>query len=851
MAYCDSFVSAFLFRRRLLVTRSFHQAALRDQRRQKPRARRPKSNVFVNTDVSAQETTTPVPYSSDTHEEVESSAGGESPECTTYNDHPLYMNIDSEDLNRVDSPGRMANSRESELSQTNQIISQYAVLNPISIDEVAPNHHPHEQLPDQEESSAITSDTDFQSKAAGKRKKKQWKPNSDVSTTGPVSSETSDIDTSANEQTSGGKTKKRFSTLFSGLAFGRSKDKVKDKDKSKDKTKEKKSKSKHLSPSPGPLMKTGSEPQLNEAEEVEVVPPRGAITPDPAKSRKIVHSDQEPEKVQPVKTEVDVNADDPPSKGVSENSSSNHSSANSTPNRKRFQTIQERINNLQRQAGIVTESDSDSQPEREVNLRRRASNSGNASGGELTCTSPTGRPVQRSNRILQAIELFEGHSTHSSGETPPRKSSQPALEGKTDHTGRKSSTSPVSSNSASQLPSQSETGGQKSLSIVEEASPDPPNQPDLEISVVEGSGSEDLQPPAIPLKRTKSPIESSSVLEDMKLFAKFQASTSRNKLSQPPAVPPPYRQSRKSAKSGESSPKMSEMRKSPEKTEEVSANLTSSDIVSTSPVNSKEADEKSNDEASPSKNSASLKGLSRSESFASTLTRSEPNLLDSPSSPPVAPVRQQSKDVERVSSRTLPRRTPTHTLQRAASVDSCLDESHKSTSPQPREEREPSSDSNNLPTLGDDLSSFLDKAFSSPTGFPSSSPPEEKDQQDGDENLYETVKDPGMANGVFTRSRVTKSARHNKRHSIGNVLDEHVPEERRKVHRTPSMDALNDRTERLSRHFFASSSSEDEDEEQEVNVKAIPPRELCVCFVLIVCFCIHIECKALITLYST
>ena len=880
---CRCVVSALLSllvlcRRRLLVTRSFHQAALRDpQRRSKPRQRRPKSNFYVSADVSAPDTTTPAPYSSDTHEEVDSSAGGESPDCPHRSDH-LYdeCNWQEEEMTHKNSSNpsqTMALKNGARLgdgmacAQSEDDADNYALLNPIGVEELSPSHRDALKATDdsQGNSSVVTSDTEYGGKQTGKRKKKPWKPNSDMSTTtGPHSTETSDVETSANEQpleaTQKGKQRRSLSTLFFGLTFG-SKNKEKSKEKAKNKTMNKgtsgdaeRPKSHLFASAPGTLKKPRSEPQLAEVEEPVDPPLREAVTPDLGRSSTLQAEAQLPEPdatAPPQGSPQQQQATGGKTDAVTSDSvPSTQSSTGSTPRVSKVRSIQERIAILQQQ-GVRTESDSDGQ-----GVLEQPAHSPLPAPHH---SKPTSAAVSEArSRIMKTIQMFEGHSIHSSGEAQPRKSLGQDVDvgpKKVESGDRKSSNSSTNSSDTSvsepvkplaspqtQPKSKPEEEPQPTAAIEDTAtlaSSTQEQEPSLEITVKTPSGSEDLQPPAVPLKHSRGPCSPLEDEEEMKVFAKLQAAAARARKD-PPAVPAPYKDSKK-ALDVEKSPQTLPLNSSRKEKGSRSAYTLPTEKRGTgsrtpsppalppprnqhSPASRQQTSGDTDLDqdgmpvaaARPKVIPSNIEIDAEQQSSCNSFSWSEPSLLDGPSTPPAIPARQESRIVERSNGspyRSLSRHAATNLLNRAASVDSCLDErsSKSSSPPQAASGRETTP---GLPTLGDDLTSFMDdaltKSFSS-TDALASQPQEHKNSGPTYEtHHYDEITVVRKASKKPTR---TKSERTLKRHSVGVFLETSTPDVRARVHRTPSMDALNDRTDRHSQHFYAS-SSEDEDEDQ-------------------------------------
>lgn len=745
-------------------------------------------------------------------------------------------------------------------------LGHYASLNPVGVEELSPSHQAALKGTDESQgnSSTVTSDTEYGGKQAGKRKKKPWKPNSDMSTTtGPHSTETSDVETSANEQSSEVTQKgkhRKLTTLLFGLTFG-SKNKEKSKDKAKNKTKDKgsdsnakQSTSRFFAPTPGTLKKPSSEPNLAEAEEPVVTPVRAAITPDMDRHHKL---DAEP---QPPVSEAVVQVHEGPQQQAagekvdavtSDSVPSMQSSIGGIPRFSRGRTIQERIAILQ-QHGVRTESDSDSQ-----GVVERPAHSPVPLPHPRTRLPSAEEPEARSSRVMKAIQIFEGHSTHSSGQAQPRKSLGQDV-GETEKgegSDRKSSNSSANSSDASvsgpvktpaspqsQPESKQEEKPEPTTAVEDTATADsPPLEQDLslEITVKSPSGCEDLQPPAVPLKHSRSPGPPLEDEEEMKVFAKLQAAAARARKDQPP-VPAPYREGKKVPGAERSQQTMPSKGSQTGKVVRSAYTLpaerrgTGSRSPSPPPVlpslnphsparrhetfSSQEQDQGNMNGAAARPKTATIpNGIelpAEQQSSSNSLSQSEPNFFDGPSSPPAIPTRQESRVVEKTNTspyRTLTRHAATNLTNRAASVDSCLDErSSKSLSPQQVASARETTPG--LPTLGDDLTSFMDEALSKSFNSTDFQTAEHHDGSPACE-----VQDGAVAQRISRKPTRTKSERTLKRHSVGIMLETSVPDERARLHRTPSMDALNDRTDRQSRHFYEESSSEDEDEGDQVD----------------------------------
>lgn len=161
--------------------------------------------------------------------------------------------------------------------------------------------------------------------------------------------------------------------------------------------------------------------------------------------------------------------------------------------------------------------------------------------------------------------------------------------------------------------------------------------------------------------------------------------------------------------------------------------------------------------------------------------------------------------------RSLNRHAATNLANRAASVDSYLDE-RSSRSLSPQQDAADRETTPGLPTLGDDLTTFMDEALSrsfNSTDFEAAQVHEGSPAGEAQEGAV-------VERRMSRKPTRTKSERALKRHSVGSLLESSVPEERARLRRTPSMDVLNDRTDRQSRHFFQESSSEDEEEGDQV-----------------------------------
>ena len=831
--------------------------------------------------MSAPDTTTPAPYSSDTHEDLDSSAGGESPDCPHRTDH-LCVDCNDQEAEELEQVGNHSNSSKS-MAHSNGTklgggstvhpsfedgVGHYATLAPINVDELTPSHQAALKGTDdsQGNSSTVTSDTEYGGKQTGKRKKKPWKPNSDMSTTtGPHSTETSDVETSANEQSTGvaqkGKNRK-LGTLFFGLTFGL-KSKDKGKDKGKGKTKDKagdgsagQPKSRFSTSSPGTLKKPNSEPHLVELEEPIQPPVRGAITPDLGRhSRVETEAEVELPVSEPVIEPQEVSQQQTASEEVkavaldSVPSTQSPTTTGGTQCVSKVRTIQERIAILQQQ-GVRTESDTDSQGAREHPVL--------SSHNRPRLTSAEDAEV-KSSMVMKTIQLFEGHSTHSSGQAQPRKSSgqdgglgPEKLEG----SDRKSSnSSAISSDTSASGPvkpvdspqpqperKQEEVTEPTTTTTTEDtattaASPLLEQDPSLEVTVKSPSGCEDLTPPAVPLKYSRSqPTEDE---EDMKVFARLQAAAARARKDQPP-IPAPYREGRKALGAERSQQTMpsrgSQSGKGSRSAYTLPAEKRNARSRSPSPpplprprkqhppvlgdktVGSQDLDHDGMAVAAarpkPAVVSNGTDVPAEQQPSSNSLSQSEPNLLDTPSSPPAIPTRQESRVMEKSNTspyRSLNRHAATNLANRAASVDSCLDErSSKSLSPQ--QDAADRETSPGLPTLGDDLTTFMDEALSrsfNSTDF-------EAAQVHEDSPAGEAQDGATVERRMSRKPTRTKSERALKRHSVGSLLESSVPEERARLRRTPSMDVLNDRADRQSRHFFQESSSEDEEEGDQV-----------------------------------
>ena len=137
--------------------------------------------------MSAPDTTTPAPYSSDTHEDLDSSAGGESPDCPHRTDH-LCVDCNDQEAEELEQVGNHSNSSKS-MAHSNGTklgggstvhpsfedgVGHCATLAPINVDELTPSHQAALKGTDdsQGNSSTVTSDTEYGGKQTGKRKKK-------------------------------------------------------------------------------------------------------------------------------------------------------------------------------------------------------------------------------------------------------------------------------------------------------------------------------------------------------------------------------------------------------------------------------------------------------------------------------------------------------------------------------------------------------------------------------------------------------------------------------------------------------------------------------------------------------
>ena len=516
----------------------------------------------------------------------------------------------------------------------------------------------------------------------------------------------------------------------------------------------------------------------------------------------------------------------------------------------RVRTIQERIAILQQQ-GVRTGSDSDSQGTGESPTHSSVPLSHPRS------RLPSGEdPEAKSSRVMKAIQMFEGQSAHSSSQAQPRKLLSQDIGGpeKGEGSDRKGSNSSANSSDASASasasgPVKAPASPQPQSESKQEEKPEPATavedtvvsasspleqDPSLEVTVKSSSGCEDLQPPAVPLKYSRSPYPPSEDEEDMKLFARLQAAAARARKEQPP-IPAPYREGRNGLDAERSQQTMpsraSQSGKSPRSAYTLPAEKRLARSRSPSPPplpplrkphSPVLADETTGSQdlgqdsmavaaARPKSNIAlnGTEGLAEQQFISNGLSQSQRSLVECPSTPPAIPTRQESRVTEKSTTspyRSLNRHAATNLMNRAASVDSCLDDrSSKSLSPQ--QDASGRETTPGLPTLGDDLTTFMNEALSrslNSTDF--------QVVQDHEVSPGREERDSRVERRLSRKPARTKSERTLKRHSVGIMLQNAVPEERTRLHRTPSMDMLNGRADRQSRHFFQESSSEDEDE---------------------------------------
>ena len=769
-----------LNRKKLLVSRSFHQTNLRDQRRAKPR-RRPKSSVLSDTDLSTQENTTPAPYSSDTHEDLDSSPGGESPDCPPKTDSVLYM--EPEEVNNI--------------SEDNY----YEAVEPVSIVELSPSYPPKiKKKMEEENSSAVTSDIDYKS-SKDKRKKKPWKPNSDISTTGPLSTETSDIDTSANEQGQESRTqraKKRFSTLFSfGFSFGsKSKEKGKNEEEVKDG-------STFYMPSPTPIKRQNSEPQISELakeekELIEMTTSRSAITPEPARKHKIqAYSD-----------------------GcnllVVDKKDNSHTAVGRSLGRAAKSdvvlSIADRIAILKHKAG---ESDSSEDTKKKK---------GSDAKDDLDSGSSTSSLPARSSRIQAAIQLFEGHSTNTSpsplhgkaaktdGSAATKdKTTESAAEDTKPLKSDASETKPLKSDASETKPLKSDASETKPLKsdasetkpLKSDASETKPLKSDASETKPLKSDASETKPLKSDASETKPLKLDASETKPLKSDASFHSVSERTDETAERTVTEPKEDnkavvaklqtaaSKGVRQSNSSDVPVDEVRRPTKGNTSSQPKLVSVSAAKRSlPDPPPDSPPLLNKRSLPDPPSGSPPLLDKKMAGRQG-AREESPTLTSPSTPPSVPTRTQSKDELTTS---LPRQ-----INKVRSPSPALEKKRLSaqfSSVPPRE--------SNFTSLGNDLRSFLDEAFA-----------DENTNRFQSGGSRESSKTPELRSNTATRKLLNraKSDRVEKRFSVGVLMDDHTRTIDR-IHRTPSMDALNDRTDRLSRHFFGSSSDEEDQLEE-------------------------------------